>query len=92
MPGQARVGDKVMGCSVGVIVTGSPDVITNNRGSARAVKDIVIYPYGCGICTGHSPDVMIDNLWSHRLYDYVVNCCYPPMGITITASPDVIVN
>lgn len=96
MPGQARIGDLVIGCSLGVIVTGSPNVKTNNRKSARAISDLVLYSCGCGICFTHSPDVKINNLWSHRQFDLVMDCCTPPcssiFGITVTGSPNVKVN
>lgn len=100
MPGNARMNDMFIGIccchakppcrsSSGIIITASPNVMTENMGQAR-MGDI-----GIGFC-GHSttivsasPTVMANNLGVARLGDTVAGCIN---GSIITAAGSVMSN
>ena len=104
MPPQGRLGDKSQapvdahGCPIcphpviGPAVTGSPDVMVNNRPALRLTDQGVHAPC-CGpniwtAVTG-SATVMINNLPAHRMGDTDMHCGGP--GTLIEGSTDVIV-
>jgi len=99
MPAVGRIGDIYCGiccchcpsCCIpmcGVVVTGSSDVITNNRPTAR-IGDVVLG--FCGhvgvICSG-SPTVKTNNRATARIGDCAVGCL---IVTQVTGSPNVIV-
>ena len=103
MPNQTRQMDITIGFGthgknccphsiVGFIITGSPNVYTNGIMSGRTT-DLGIHtcPHcGINIMLGGSSNTFINNLSSHRIGDPVSEIC--GAGISITGSPNVIVN
>jgi len=85
MPSNARLTDIAIGICcchsnptcipmVGVIITASPNVTTNNLGQAR-VTDVLIGGCGhVGIIVSGSPNVQANNLSVARVGDPVVGC------------------
>jgi uncharacterized Zn-binding protein involved in type VI secretion len=103
MPPQGRLGDKSQavcahGCLacphpvIGPAVTGSPDVLVNDRPALR-VTDQGIHTPCCGpntwVATSGSATVFINGLPAHRVGDTDTHC--GGVGTLIEGSPDVIV-
>lgn len=103
MPGSVRVGDLCIGthessCScdgatlVGVFITGSPTVFTNNLAQVR-VGDLFVVncnDHPIGIALTGSPDVFENNIQEHRVGDTCDYIC--GSGVAITGSGDVFSN
>ena len=101
MPGQSKVMDLTLGiwdhgmpcCAhiwTGVRITGSSDVIVNDRRASRACLDIAIHdcPHcAVNMCLTGSQTVYINDLRAHRKWDIETEFC--GIGMTITASRDV---
>lgn len=103
MPNQVRYGDMTLGMGthhkkgcphiiVGVVITGSTNVISNNLQTAR-IGDITIH--SCPHCpTGMliqgSEDTFANNIPMHRLGDTVTEFC--GIGISVTGSPNIYTN
>jgi uncharacterized Zn-binding protein involved in type VI secretion len=103
MPPQGRLGDKSQGIDahgcpicphpvIGPAVTGSPNVLVNNRPALR-VGDQGIHAPCCGpnmwVAQAGSATVLINNMPAHRMGDMDMHC--GGVGTLIEGSPDVIV-
>src|ERR1700679_288386 len=104
MQPQTRVGDRSMvpadthgkTCcpheAVGPAISGSPNVIVNNRAALR-VGDPGIHTACCGpqiwVATEGAQTVIINNMFAHRLNDEDQHC--GGVGYMIEGSPDVFV-
>ena len=98
MPNTVRVGDIAVttccchkGCRAptGVLVKGSPNVMTNNLPTGR-VGDVLIC--GCGhptILVKGSPNVFTNGMLTGRVGDVVTAC---PTGVMVKGSPNVKTN
>lgn len=98
MPATSRVGDTVVATccchkscvtTTGIIVEGSPNVMTNNKSTGR-IGDIAVC--GCGHVTmivEGSPNVMTNTIPTGRVGDATDGC---PVGIIVEGSPNVITN
>lgn len=86
MRGAARMGKDIAG---GKILTGSPNVITNNAQQARlgdAVQGHGTGEHGGPVMATGSPDVIVNGQPACRLGD-LATCGHPTTG-----SPDVFIN
>ena len=97
--GVARLGDKTYGdCAIpehgpgigGVIVSASPDCITNDRGVAR-LGDKVKADCGCeSVIVSASSDTITNDRGTARLGDQVAGSPYT--AVIVSASPDRLIN
>ena len=96
MPPQARIGDLAVGyciCHpspipmVGILVTGSPDTITNSLPTSR-LTDVTISACGHpGLMVTSSGVAFVNSLGAVRLGDVFAGCFN---GLIVTGSPDTI--
>lgn len=98
MPAEAHIYDFTIGCGsdqgspsnvVGMIISGSSDVMVNSLATARGLADYTVHilpPGGTGMLLDGSSDVQSNEYKNHREGDDVND--FIGYGITSTGSPD----